>query len=285
MNNLSPSDKPEQTEAAEEKKTKPDDKLKQKSKQDEAAEKTSVSSNNNESGNCYWWLSVINLAGDIFATLWFTIERVFAVARREIWILWNYFALAAPAGFTSPALDINWANWYRSWWIMYLCARIVRRLDWKVLRKTRRVSIVVAWVYTMRFIVELAVNYEMVAFQHFLRCAWQQSRTYCRCAKRRMSRRPFSTRTRTSYHSSTAIGRAWLQCLAEPLNPGTLRYLIKALLLRWITTDVTIQHCANYLIFYIIKMAMMIANFKWFCNCRWQHDRHFWFLLDSQSIA
>lgn len=45
---------------------KPDDKMKQKSKQDEVAEKTSVQSNNNDSGNCYWWLSVINHAGDIF---------------------------------------------------------------------------------------------------------------------------------------------------------------------------------------------------------------------------
>lgn len=54
MNNLSPSDKPEQTEAVEEKKMKPDDKIKQKSKQDEAVEKTNVPSNNNESGNCYW---------------------------------------------------------------------------------------------------------------------------------------------------------------------------------------------------------------------------------------
>jgi len=51
-----PSDKPEQTEAAEEKKMKPDDKMKQKSlsKVDEAVEKTNVQSNNNESGNCYW---------------------------------------------------------------------------------------------------------------------------------------------------------------------------------------------------------------------------------------
>lgn len=66
MNNLSPSDKPEQTETVEEKKMKPDDKIKPKSKQDEAAEKASVPSNNNESGNCYWWLSIINLAGNIF---------------------------------------------------------------------------------------------------------------------------------------------------------------------------------------------------------------------------